>query len=860
VGDRRLGKRKLELMPSIVRGGRTWGSPVQRVLLLATALMGASATVAVLWLRHLGAVGPTTSAHWWLLALGFLGTEILVIHVDMRRDTYSISMMELPLVAGLFFASPIAVLTARLAGSAAAVVVNRRQVPIKVAFNFALYAAETVAAVVVFRAISGDVTAVDPHAWLAAAIAMLAANAVSVSGVMLAMYLHGADLTGRVRAMLGGAVIPPVANTSLALAAVTLLWIEPRSAWLLGAIALVLVAAYRSYTSLNRRYANLQRLYDFTRRTNASGDGVAVTTLLKAAAELMRADHAMLAVRDDGAIQITSVGEGADAERRVTADELDGLIARVFADPTPVLVPRSPKTDGDRMALAATKWRDCILVPITSDDQVWAVMAVADRSDDVSTFDHEDLRLFEALVNHSAVALDNAHLVGRLRHDALHDTLTGLPNRAMFRKQVDEAIRSRPPGVKLALMLMDLDRFKEVNDTLGHHHGDRLLGEVGNRLADVIRRGGGVARLGGDEFGLLLPGVADAEEALVRARDVRDLLRAPFELGDLHVDVNGTIGIAIAPDHGEDASTLLQRADVAMYAAKQGAGIELYTSERDHYSPRRLALIGELREAIDHGDLVLHYQPKVDLVTGMVVGAEALVRWQHPVRGLIPPDEFIPIAEHTGIIRSLTLCVVRQALSDCARWRTTGYELSVAVNVSARNLLDVDLMEQLRALLAGSALPPGLLTLEITESSILGDTNRTMAVLEELAHTGVRISIDDFGTGYSSLTLLKHLPVDEVKIDKSFVQAMESDPGDAAIVRSVIDLCANLGMTVVAEGVENASTLDLLSRLSCPVAQGYLISRPVPFDELTGWLATTPTYGVICTDRDHSERLPSVLR
>jgi predicted signal transduction protein with EAL and GGDEF domain len=302
--------------------------------------------------------------------------------------------------------------------------------------------------------------------------------------------------------------------------------------------------------------------------------------------------------------------------------------------------------------------------------------------------------------------------------------------------------------------------------------------------------------------------------------------------------VNGTFGIALAPDHGEDASTLLQRADVAMYAAKAGTGIELYTSERDEYSPRRLGLMAELRQALTEEQLLLHYQAKIDVQSGSVVGAEALLRWPHPERGLIPPAEFIPLAEHTGVIRPLTRYVLRRAALDCGRWRSAGFDIGVAVNVSARNLLDVDFVDQLPTVLTDTGLPADRLTLEITESSIMSDPARVIEVLETLSQMGVRVSIDDLGTGYSSLTLLKDLPVDEVKIDKSFVQPIEFDPGGVAIVRAVIELGATLGMAVVAEGVETSAALARLRALACPVAQGYYINRPLPLADFTGWLAT----------------------
>jgi diguanylate cyclase (GGDEF)-like protein len=827
----------LELTADFIRRVLRLVDPKVRVLLLSGGLAAVAAALTVAFLRGMGPVSAGVRVPWWVLALGFLCTEILVIHVDVQRDTYSVSMMELPLVVGLFLTSPFLVLAARLGGSVAALAVNRRQVPIKVIFNLSLYACETCIAIAVFRALAGEVSTVGPHAWFAAFVAMLVANLVSLAGVASAMYLHGANLRGRFRTMLGGALVPPVANTSLALAAVTLLWIQARSAWLLGAIGVVLVVAYRGYASLSHRYANLDRLYEFTRRIQASTDETAIKEIVQVAAELMRAEQASIAVLGGGDARLCTLRDGEVVDRVVGLDELDPFVLRAVETGAPVFVPRRRRGRRRGPPTGQAGWRDCVVVPSETEGGVRLVMAVANRADDVSTFERDDVTLFQALVNHCAMALDNAQLLGRLRHDAWHDALTGLANRSLFRAQVGEAIAVRAPGTKLAVMLMDLDRFKEVNDTLGHHYGDKLLVEVGARLSHLLARGGAVARLGGDEFALLVPGVDDAEAALAEARAFREILHEPFDLGELTVDVDGTIGIAMCPDHGEDAPTLLQRADVAMYGAKVGAGIEVYTSERDHYSPRRLALATELREAIENDLLVVHYQPKVDVTTGLPCGAEALVRWPHPERGMIAPDEFIPIAEQTGLIRRLTLSVLSQATADCARWRALGHQIGVAVNVSARNLLDIELVERLRPLLQTSELPAAQLTLEITESSIMSDIRRTMLVLGDLARVGVRISIDDFGTGYSSLSYLKQLPVDEVKIDKSFIQTMRTDSGDAAIVRSVIDLGSHLGLTVVAEGVDTAATLQLLRAFMCPVAQGFLISHPLPFDRFVAWLA-----------------------
>ncbi len=428
-------------------------------------------------------------------------------------------------------------------------------------------------------------------------------------------------------------------------------------------------------------------------------------------------------------------------------------------------------------------------------------------------------------------------------HQALHDSLTGLPNRALFHDRVLQAIETaRRNDSQSAVMVMDLDHFKEINDTLGHYHGDRLLQLVGQRLSSSLRAEDTVARLGGDEFAVLLPNVRDSDHALEVAHKLLGALRRSFEIDGLTLEVSGSIGIGCFPEHGEDGETLLQRADIAMYVAKAAhSGARLYEIEQDKHSVQRLALAGELRRAISNDELLLHYQPKIDVATGRVVGVEALCRWQHPSIGMIMPADFVPMAEHTGLITPLTKRVLELALGQIAVWREQGNHLSIAVNLSARSFLDSQLLEEdLPALIAQHKIDPALLELEITESMIVGDPQRARAVLETLNELGVTLAIDDFGTGYSSLAYLRDLPVDEIKIDRSFVLEMQGEHSGETIVRSIIDLAHNLGLRAVAEGVEDQALLTRLTELGCDTAQGYYISRPLPAQRFEAWLESYP--------------------
>jgi diguanylate cyclase (GGDEF)-like protein len=424
-------------------------------------------------------------------------------------------------------------------------------------------------------------------------------------------------------------------------------------------------------------------------------------------------------------------------------------------------------------------------------------------------------------------------------YQALHDGLTGLPNRVLFFRRVEAALREAPSHTgRSVVMVVDLDHFKQINDTLGHSVGDLLLRAVAERIEGVLNEGDSTARLGGDEFGVLLRNAIDRAEVESVAARIIDVLEQPFTIDSTRLDVGASIGSTLFPEHGEQADILVQRAEIAMDVAKAGAGGHVvYSPSHDQHSPERLALVGELRQAIGDRSLRLYYQPKISLRTGEVIGLEALARWIHPQRGFIPPDEFIPLAERTGLIRPLTMLVIEEALRQSRELRQAGYELSVAVNLSARTLQDVHFPDELARLLADAGVEARWLHLEITESMIMEDRARSMEVLDRLHAMGHPLSIDDFGTGYSSLAYLKRLPVDEIKIDKSFILNMAVDTDDEMIARSTVDLGHNLRLRVVAEGVETPEAWHKLAAMGCDQAQGYLMSRPLPPDELGRWLA-----------------------
>ncbi|HEX9711680.1 MAG TPA: EAL domain-containing protein [Actinomycetota bacterium] len=779
---------------------------------------------------------------WAMLAVAFWLAESVVVHLEFRRDAHTFSLSEIPLVLGLFFAAPHVLLLGRLAGSACALLVNRRQPARKIAFNLANFAAQTAVALVVFHMIVPTADPFGPIGWLAAFLATAMADLTATVTVTAVIRLAGGggDAAGTREALAVGSV-STVVNTAVGLMAVTLLMQDPRALWLLALSTGTLLAGYRAYAALRQRQEGLSALYRSTQlgRGATTLDGVLPPILEHARATFrVRVAEVVLLERDGTALSARMDDDGVSWSVAVGAD--DPLIERIVATTSPVMVPAGMCSESS----AARGVRDLMGAAMQGPSGVMGVMVVGGRQLDSTTFADHDLRLFETFANHAGIEVANVRLIEELKreaarneHLALHDPLTGLANRTLFRTRVHQAIsRAHASGRKVAVMLVDLDRFKEVNDTLGHTTGDMLLREIGTRLGSLFESGGTVARLGGDEFGIVIGELDDLETARETAGRVLNVLQEPFNLDDLMLDLGASIGIAAYPAHGGDADTLVQRADIAMYLAKEERiGTAVYAPERDGFSPRRLALAGELRRAIGSDELTLAFQPKVDARTRELVGVEALCRWRHPRQGAIGPDVFIPIAENTGLVKPLTGWVLAESFEAYRWWRERGLDVPVSVNLSARMLRDDRLPDQIAGMLRGWNIPASALVLEITEGSLLEDPEQAIRILGALDALGVRLSIDDFGTGYSSLGYLKRLPVRELKVDRSFVLGMLEDEGDAVIVRSTVELGRNLGLEVVAEGVASEEAAQTLRGLGCHVLQGYHIAKPLTRDALLSW-------------------------
>ena len=771
--------------------------------------------------------------------------EIFVLHVQVKREAQTLALNEIPLVLALTFAGPVQLIGGMVAGAALAYVFHRRQRGLKLVYNLSLKGADAVVALAVYGAVLGDADALSATWMLACYTAVAAAVLMDGLVTQLVIGLHERSLSSRSILVIEVAVYPVVALGVATLAMVVAFAFDRSAISALPASAsgVCLFIGYRAYAKLSERHLSLERLYRFSQAVTSTPEvNETLMHVLGQAKELLRSEHAEITFFSGQAGSVVRVAlspSGRLVRESVLVDTDDPTRPAAVEGRGPVLLSRNTRDPIDSAHLAARRWREAIVVPLVGDAGIVGTLSVADRMGKVRNFDHSDMRLLETVANHAGVALQNSKLIDRLRHESLHDALTGLPNRVLLRNNAVEELTACTEGrsVGCAVMIMDLDRFKDVNDTLGHQHGDELLKTVASRTVAAAGPDVTVARLGGDEFAIMVPRCADGTQANRIAAAVLAALEVPTVLDGITVQVGASIGIALAPLHAADVTSLLRYADVAMYAAKNaGGGVRLYESDNDTSSPDRLALVMELRTALEEGQLSIQVQPKATLSTSEISAVEVLARWNHPRHGLIVPDEFIPLAERAGLMRQLTEHVLRLALQHCASWLQQGVEISVAVNLSARSLADADLCDLVAGMLAQWGVPARLLTLEITESTVMAEPDVAIRVLQDLRLLGLRLSVDDFGVGYSSLSNLNRMPVQELKIDRSFVLDLPESVDSAVITRSIIDLGRNLALDVVAEGVEDRRAWDLLAAMGCVYAQGYFIARPMPPELFLSWL------------------------
>lgn len=792
---------------------------------------------AAFWANH-----PSWYDKWpaGLVALaGICLAYVGVFNVVIRRSTYSLILTEVPLVLVLYFLPPPMVILV-VAGASLGTQLLRSAVitPVKMWFNVAKVAATISAALLVVAAIP-HTDGASPATWGVLAGALLINTALDgfcLAGVMAAVQgvRAGQDALRAVPPALAIASVNIVIGLVFLVALVASQW----SALLLVVLVTALVLMLRSFAEFFRQHRTLSDVYELTKAVREDAvDAGLPDVLLGRVRALMRSEYATLYL----------VPQRSHPEVMLTARvENKGLLdlsptppavrARAIADGLTLAVgPSFKETQDLRRELRAYKIKDVVIVPLRSGQTTIGSLEVINRIGDTRVFRAADVQVLETIAAHAAAAVENSRLVERLRHDAYHDRLTGLPNRRRMTDALAEAVKVRAESEVVATLLFDVDGQRDVNESMGHAAGDKLLAEVAERLRAIAGPGALVGRLGGDEFVVTLR--AESTDLTVRlATEMREQLRGPMTVGTLTLDVDTAVGVSVYPDHGADPETLIQRAELAANAAKVlPYGVQLFHPALESRAVRRLGIATDLRKALDNDELDVYFQPKVTLADRHLVGVECLARWTHAAHGEVAPEDFVAVAEHTGQLSRLTERVLSEGLRRCRQWTEADRPLSIAVNLSVRTLLDSRFPDQVEELLQRYAVAAAQVTFEISEPGMLGDIERVLPTLYRLRDLGVRLSVDDFGTGASSLSYLRQWPVHEVKIDDSFVQGMATDSGDLAIVRAVISLSREFGLTVVAEGVESELTLDLLEEMGCEIGQGYLFSRPLPYERLEAW-------------------------
>jgi diguanylate cyclase len=788
------------------------------------ALVAASAAVALVTTAAVVAPGVDVPETDVLVVAGLVAVAVALaerfatLTARIGDQAYSLTLSELPLVIGLFLlpSDPVLLVAARVVGGAVGMRLMRRQASHKFAFNLVHLWIETLLAIALFAAIAPRsatdgvrVTALV----MALAVVIAAFGAVAVSAA-------ASTSTGRVR---GDVIIrgvrdgvgPALVTTATAVVALALAAVAPALLWAPAVIVATLILAFKAQVRMAEINGLQEKLLAFSHQITGERDVHATAVqVCEAARALVSAPMAAISLPATDDRPRTWVG--ADAEEQAWLDHQ--LDVRERGDTHGTCCP--------------DPLRAAVMAPIDASNGTWLAVAMNPRS-----VDRHDRANVAMIANHAAVALTNAErgqaLVAQARaaqHQATHDALTDLANRGHVLDLMQTDIATGHP---FALLIIDLDDFKQINDALGHGTGDQVLVAIGRRL-ESLDGARAVAHLGADEFAVTISG--DHETAIALADHLRELLRQPVAVDGSSVQVDSSIGIALFPEHGQTAGEVLQNADLAMYEAKEHRlGTATFGAEAGSRAIRKLAISSGFRSALHGGDVAVVFQPVLDLRTGQLVGVEALARWTHPTLGPVSPEEFVPVAEQSGLITALTHHVIDTALSWRNEWAAGGIDLRMAVNLSPRSLLDEDLPCRVADQLADHRTAPDRLTLELTESSILSDPVRTLAVLHRLRDLGVELSIDDFGTGHSSLSYLRLVPAHEVKIDRSFVMPMEEEADAVALVASILRLCHDLGFRVVAEGIETSAMRTLLSGLGCDLGQGYHIARPMPGEDLASW-------------------------
>ncbi|MGB0112448.1 MAG: bifunctional diguanylate cyclase/phosphodiesterase [Ilumatobacteraceae bacterium] len=804
------------------------------VALFSVALVAISALL-FLTLPDAGQPTRTTATGLFIVVLvGFALSEYSVFRFVFRRESIAFSLSEVPMAFALVFLAPGPAFLARAISSLTVIFIVRRPPLHKFMFNLAAIAFELALAYVVFRGIIGQWGSDDTQLVVAVIIATGVCGIVSSMLVSFAISRVEGDFLGRISSQLRLAWWLFLVNATLAGMVLSLALVSPYLVLLAAVPVALLWYVIKAFGAIDQRLRDLDAVHGFTGRVGQSLDPDEIgRAAVSEAARLLRAEGAAMVLFDHGyGVMRQSSGVVGVALPIVATDP--HWASYISSGSVHLVTGRQL----DALRTAGSPLREILVASIDDQTGPIGLVVVSGRNEEGKRFDENDITRLQNLTEQLAASLRKGILHQHIEREARQDGLTGLPNRLAFERAIVEAAADDDGAGDLFVLMVDLDRFKEVNDTLGHNAGDDLLREVARRIQRQLRPDDVVARLAGDEFAIVArrrdrDAMLDVAWACVRE------IGLPVTLDGLEIVVTASAGLA-AVDDADDAATPLRYADIAMFNAKsQRLGVEVYRDEIDRRTPARLSMLGDLRSAIEEEHLHVNLQPKLDLSSGLVIGAEALVRWTHAVRGTVSPTQFVRVAEDTGLIKQLTDLMLDQGISSLRTIHDRGYHLGLAVNLSTHDLLDTKLAERVEDHLRRNGVDPAMLTLEITESSLLIDAPRARATINELHEVGVRLSIDDFGTGYSSLSYLRRLPVGELKIDQSFVANLLIDEQDEVIVRSTIDLGHNLGLVVVAEGVENNEVLERLREFGCDVAQGYCISRPLPPEQLMSWLATT---------------------
>jgi diguanylate cyclase (GGDEF)-like protein len=831
--DPELGSGDVDLV-SVVAAPTGSQHPERDTLLLALGLFPATALLVYPLAYPERAVVPSSIWVTAAILIAFAAVDFSVFRFTFRREALAFSLSEIPLAFCLVYLGLWPAMVVRIVGSMVVIVVVRRPPFYKAVLNVSMLAFEMALAFLVFRGIIELTDTSSTMLVVAAIVATAICGVLSSLIVSIAISRFEGGLWQRIGSELRVALWLFGVNATLAGMVLGLALISP---WLLLVASVpigLLWYIIRAYGAVDQRLRDLNAVHGFTGRVGQSLDPHEIgRAAIVEAARLLRTEGAALVLfeHSDGAvIQIHGT--------------VDVTLPGTVHDPAWLpLIPTdgAALVTGKQLCAVSRNGRqpsEIMVAPISDESGAIGLVVIAGRSGAGRRFSPNDLTQLQNLTEQLAASMRRGLLHQRIEREAREDSLTGLPNRTSFeRSLVEVAANYRGDGLMFVVML-DLDRFKEVNDTLGHHAGDQLLVEVARRISHLLGPDDVLARLASDEFAIV-GHRRDRDEMLEFAwACVRDVGR-PVTLDGLEIVVTASAGLAVVEDDFDQGAPL-RFADIAMFNAKsQRLGVEVYRDEIDRRTPARLSMLGDLRAAIENNDLHMNLQPKLELSTGVIVGAEALVRWTHPVRGVVSPAQFVRTAEDTGLIKQLTDLMLHEGISNLRRIHNRGYHLGLSVNLSTHDLLDRRLADRVQHHLSVNNVDPSMLTLEITESSLLIDAPRSRATINELHEVGVSLSIDDFGTGYSSLSYLRRLPVGELKIDQSFVANVLIDEQDEVIVRSTIDLGHNLGLVVVAEGVENNEVLERLRGLGCDIAQGYCISRPLAPEQFLSWLATT---------------------